>query len=232
MPPYTTYISAKRNVLVEDDKNSTFLPYLGEQFSIDIADEDYKALENKIEDNRRNYHLTNRINEKAFLHAPITRDFLKDAGCTAHSVLEYLLNEEETSPPSELPNELLELWSKRTDYLQEDYYERQDDSDAKEGILNHEQKPKRDWRLLFKEMDKRENGEELTAACIACYVFQSIAGYSLFHVVKQADLNADSQSLGSADLSEDVIAVKDDPTVPELHSLGTYAELVCQVCKA
>ena len=48
IPPYTTYISTKRNILIEDDKHRTFMPYLGEAFDVDIADGEYAALESKL----------------------------------------------------------------------------------------------------------------------------------------------------------------------------------------
>ena len=234
IPPYTTYISTKRNVLVEDDKHRTFLPYLGEAFNVDIADEDYAALETKIEGNQRNYHRMNRIMEKAALYAPIIDDFFKDIRSSSVAVLEFLLDESNRDRPAELSTEMGELWHKRIEYLEEEgYYEDQDDSDVTiRRRSNHVKKPEKQWRQLFERLPRESSGYELAAACLACHAFSSVAGFSLFHVVKQLQPERAASSSQPANLDEDTISVREDYTVPDLHSLGTYAELVCQVCKA
>ena len=233
IPPYTAYISTKRNVLIEDDKHRTFLPYLGEAFDVDIADADYVALETKIEGNQRNYHKMNRIMEKAAVYAPFVDGFLKEIGSNSVAVLEFLLDESSPAPPTELPTSLTEYWQKRIEFLEkEGYYEDQDDSDVtSRRKSDHVKKPEKQWRQLFANLPNTSTGYELAAACLACHVFRTVTGISLFHVVKQYQPDQERPSPRLVNTDEETISVK-DYTVPDLHSLGTYAELVCQVCKA
>ena len=237
IPPYTNYISTKRNVLIEDDKHRTFLPYLGEGSDVDINDSDYVALEAKIEENQRKYHKMNRIMEKASLHAPFVGDFLKDVGSTSVAVLEFLLDESGSRAPADLGANLFEFWHKRIEYLEDEgYYEDQDDSDVTSRRKSgHVKKPQKQWRLLFESLPRTSSRRELAAACLACHVFSRVAGFSLFHVVKQYRTEQETPSPRRLRSDEDAISVredKEDYSQPDLHSLGTYAELVCQVCKA
>ena len=234
IPPYTNYISTKRNVLIEDDKHRTFLPYLGEGSDVDINDGDYVALEAKIEENQRKYHRMNRIMENASLHVPFIGDFLKDVGSTPEAVLEFLLDESQREPPSDLFPNLTEFWHKRIDYLEDEgYYEDQDVSDVtSRRKSNHVKKPQKQWRLIYESLPKKSTGHELAAACLACHVFSRVAGFSLFHVVKDYQPRPELVSLRRPRSDEDTALAREDYAVPDLHSLGTYAELVCQVCKA
>lgn len=234
IPPYTTYISTKRNVLIEDDKHRTFLPYLGETFDVDIADAgEYVELETKIEKNQFNYHKMNRVMERASLHAQFVGDFLKDVGSTPEAVLEFLLDESGSGPPAELPKSLVSYWHKRIDYLEEEgYYEEQNDSDVTtRRKSSHIKKPEKQWKVLFEGLSDN-TGHELAAGCLACFVFRQVAGFSLFHVVKQFQPQRELPSPRRGKADEDTISVREDYTIPDLHSLGTYAELVCQICKA
>ena len=233
IPPYTTYISTKRNILIEDDKHRTFMPYLGEAFDVDIADGEYAALESKIEDNQRNYREMNKKMEKASLYASIIEDFLNEVGSSSMAVLQYLLDDSEPPPPTELPLDLQSYWQKRIDYLRDEgYFENPDDSDVTTRRRSSPiKKPQKQWRQLYLNLPEPTSGREVAAACLACHVFSRVTGLSLFHVVKQLQLERD-QLLEKAKSEEDTISVREDYTVPDIHSLGTYTELVCQICKA
>ena len=230
IPPYTNYISTKRNILVEDDKHRTFLPYHGDGF---IVDREYARLEAKIERNQRNYHELNGLAEKAAFYSRHTTDFLAEVGCNASAVLEYLLNTKRFTPPPELPFELSHIWQRRESYLDAGFYEEIDDSDITNiSVHRRTNRPQKQWRALYNSIPKAATGRMLAAACLACATFTKLTGFSLWHVVKQTQFDSPPTSVRGAKV--DSSSKNHNSLSPDSnsHSLGTYAELVCQVCKA
>ena len=229
IPPYTNYISTKRNILVEDDKHRTFLPYHGDEF---IVDREYARLEAKIERNQRNYHELNGLAEKAAFYSRHATDFLAEVGCNVSAVLQYLLNTKSIAPPPELPFELSDVWHRRESYLDDGFYEEGDDSD---NISAHRRtsRPQKQWRVLYESIPKAATGRMLAAACLACATFAKLAGFSLWHVVKQTRFDS-PLTIGRGAKAESLPSRGYNSLSPDSnsHSLGTYAELVCQVCKA
>lgn len=212
VPPYTAYISAKRNVLTEDDKQRTFLPYHGDDFEVDDADKEYAALETKIEENKARYHRLNRLHDKADLYRHYAETFLTEIGGSFEAVLHYLLDETPRAAPLSLPEEYKSYWNLRTSYLSDGYYEDEDDQHAMEeqGTL-HQKKPRRQWQQLRQQLVVVEE-HKLAIACVACKVFQDVAGFSLFHIVQ--------------------VFTPNPAVLPSLFSLSTYVELGCFICKA
>ena len=231
IPPYTNFISTKRNILVEDDKHRTFLPYHGDGF---IVDKEYARLEAKIERNQRNYHELNGLTEKASFFLRHATDFLAEVGCDASAVLQYLLNSKSIAPPPELPFELSHLWHRRESYLEDGFYEESDDSDvANPNVHRKGNQPQKQWRVLYNSIPKAATGRMLASACIACAIFPKLAGFSLWHIVKQTQFDTAS-TMARGTKSDSLWSKNCNSLSPDSnsHGLGTYAELVCQVCKA
>ena len=212
IPPYTTYIPAKRNILTEDDRQRTFLPYHGDDFEVDDTDKEYAALETKIEENQNRYHRLNKLNDISRMYCRYTERFLFDVGCNVEAVLQYLLDESSCKAPTALPRNCASFWELRTSYLQDGYYEEEDDQDALDRQdTPYEAKPRKQWQLLYDQLPKASD-EEMAIACVACKVFRDITGFSLFHVVQNFNPKTEI------------------PFHP--YSLGTYLELACFICKA
>ena len=212
IPPYTTYIPAKRNILTEDDRQRTFLPYHGDDFEVDDTDKEYAALETKIEENQTRYHRLNKLNDISRMYSRYAERFLFDIGCNVEAVLQYLLDESSCKAPITLPSNCVSLWELRTSYLQDGYYEEEDDQDALDREdTPYQAKPRKQWQQLYDQLPKASD-EELAIACVACKVFRDIAGFSLFHIVQNFNPKTEV------------------PFHP--YSLGTYVELGCFICKA
>ena len=183
IPPYTNYISTKRNILIEDDKNRTFLPYYGDDASID---RDYAQLESRISRNRIKYHHSNDMDEKVKLIGPYVEDFLAKVGCDVPTVLRYLLDETNPVVPRDLSPEFYKIWLDRRTHLVEGYYDGGDDSDGTKPSNRHKpRRPKKKWQNLFNSLAKTSSSRQSAASGLACAAFSNLAGFSLWHVVKR-----------------------------------------------
>lgn len=233
IPPYTNYISTKRNILIEDDKNRTFLPYYGDDAYVD---RDYAELESRITRNRVNYHRSNATIEKARLYGPYAERFLTEVGCSVPVVLRYLLDETRPQLPAGLPHELADIWRNREVHLDDEYY---DDSGSfgtgKSRSRLSEKKPRKQWQAVFQSILPPATSREYAAAGIACAVFASMTGVSLWHVVRRHSLVTDTMSRklkgpDSPDGSSNVGIPSSSVKAPNL--LDTYTDLGCLVCFA
>ena len=236
IPPYTNYISTKRNVLIEDDKHRTFLPWNGDDTSIDA---DYQELENTIVGNQRNYHRLNAVAEKAKLYGPYTENFLNEVGCDIADVLRYLLDESNPTVPRELPVELAPVWLNREAHMKEDYYDNSDDSDSAgtdKRSHHHIRQSKKKWQIVFDSIPQSADSRRLAVAGLACTAFLNVTEFSLWHVVKRHRLV--SQATCGKTKSDESDGSK--PNTPVglrrdrklLNGLETYADLGCLGCFA
>ena len=238
IPPYTNYISTKRNILVEDDKNRTFLPYYGDDTSVD---RDSADLESRINQNRSYYHHTNSIAEKAKLYGSYAESFLAKLGCDVSAILRYLLDETRPSAPDELTPNLATTWLNREAHLNEGYYEDSEESDS--SIAQHRLKarrPQKQWQVVFNGLPPSSTSREAAAAGIACTAFANVLGFSLWHVVKRHRLILDAvtRKHRTTDNNDRVSGLTNGLPSGSLSpsrdsdSLGTYADLGCLVCYA
>ena len=231
VPPYTNYISTKRNILIEDDKNRTFLPYYGDDAYVD---RDYAELESRITRNRVNYHRSNATTEKARLYGPYAERFLAEVGCSVPVVLRYLLDETRPQLPEGLPPVLASTWRNRTVHLDDDYYDDSESSTTgKSRVRFREKKPRKQWQAVFQSIPPPANSREYAAAGVACTVFAGMAGFSLWHVVRRHSLVTDAMSrkLKSANsLAKNAANSVNSGKLPS--SLDTYTDLGCLVCYA
>ena len=234
IPPYTSYISTKRNILIEDDKNRTFLPYYGDDAYID---RDYAELESRITRNRINYHRTNALSEKAELYSPYACAFLNEVGCDVPLVLHYLLDESRPPVPIELPQELVDIWRNREAHLGEGYYEAVEELNlAKPRLHAKKRRPLKKWRAVFDTLPSPSSGRQLAVAGLACAAFANVMGFSLWHIVKRHRLvlDAANRKYRSVDHANGPVAISSSTPSPTSDSnlLGTYADLGCLVCYA
>ena len=234
IPPYTNYISTKRNILIEDDKNRTFLPYYGDDAYID---RDYAELESRITRNRINYHRTNAVSEKAELYSPYAETFLNEIGCNVSLVLYYLLDESRPPVPIELPQEFVDMWRNRQVHLGEGYYDDGEELNlGKPRLHSKKRRPFKKWRAVFDSLPSPSSGRQLAVAGLACAAFANTMGFSLWHVVKRHRLVLDAvhrkhRSIDHASGAAGIPGSTPSPT-GDSNLLGTYADLGCLVCYA
>ena len=236
IPPYTNYIATRRNVLVDDDKHRTFLPYHGDDAWVDP---DYADLESKISRNRTLYHKLNALEEQARLHRPHAEKFITDVGCSMSDILYYLLDESNPPVPGELPTGLESVWLNRQSHITEDYYEDSDDSESTTSHTNRQdpsKQPKKQWQAMFERVSQPPKGRVLAAAGLACTAFLNVTGFSLWHIAKKNNLLPEivDDDTKSDDTPYDTIRLHDDlhESRKEVNKLDTYAELVCLICFA
>ncbi|MCJ1385394.1 hypothetical protein MMC17_008517 [Xylographa soralifera] len=238
IPPYTNYISTKRNILIEDDKNRTFLPYYGDDASVD---HDYADLESRITRNRSYYHHTNSITEKAKLYGPYTESFLANLGCNVSTILRYLLDETNPSAPEELTPNLATMWLNREAHLNEGYYDDSEGSDSsKPQHRLKARRPQKQWQAVFNGLPTPSTSREAAAAGIACTAFANTLDFSLWHVVKRHRLVLDaiSRKHRTTDTIDRVSGVTNGSPngslspMKDADPLGIYADLGCLVCYA
>ena len=236
IPPYNNYISTKRNILIEDDKQRSFLPYHGDDAWVDS---DYADLESTIGRNRANYHRLNAVNEQAKRYDPDVDGFLKKMGSDIRHVLLYLLDESNPIVPPDLPKELAPVWLNRESHIQEDYYDNSEDSDTTDSLKKNfarPKKPKAQWQAVLNSIAKPSKSRKLAAAGLACKAFMSVANFSLWHVVKSHRLV--SQAIGGKFKFDDYLDgapnSHDDlrGNMKDSNPIDTYTELGCLVCFA
>ena len=236
VPPYTNYVSTRRNVLIEDDKHRTFIPWNGDDTSIDA---DYQELENTIVGNQRNYHYLNAVAEKAKQYGSYTEKFLGEIGCHIGGVLRYLLDESNPTIPEVLPTELESVWLNREAHVEEDYYDDSDDSDftgTDKQSHDRVRQPRKEWQLVFDSIPPSTDSRRSAAAGLACTAFLSVTGFSLWHVVKRHRLV--SRAICGKTKSDESDGSKPNTPVglrghgTQLNGLETYTDLVCLGCFA
>lgn len=237
IPPYTNYISTKRNILTEDDKNRTFLPYYGDDAYVD---RDYAELESRITRNKSYYRHTNNIAEKVKLYGPYTETFLADVGVNISQVLRYLLDETIPPMPDELDPELAAVWQDREAHLTEGHYESGGLDTTKPRNHPRARQPQKQWRAVFDNLPPFPTTRSSAAAGLACMAFADVMGFSIWHVVKRHRLVLDSvrRKHRTVDLAEGSVTTEigaaSNFSNPgrESDPLGIYTELGCMICYA
>ena len=236
IPPYTNYIATRRNVLIEDDKHRTFLPYHGDDAWVDT---DYADLESKIGRNRSLYYKLNALEEQSRLYRPYAEKFIETIGCSMNDILYYLLDETSPPVPQELPTGLASVWLNRQSHITDDYYDDSDDSESMTPQKNpnaHSKQPKKQWQAAFKNIAQPPKGRAVAAAGLACTAFVNIAGFSLWHIAKKHALISDTfiEDATSNHSPHDTINVQDNPQENQegTNPLGPFAELGCLTCFA
>ena len=237
IPPYESYISTKRNVLVEDELHRAFIPYTGDDTWIEP---DYADMETLIGRNKEKYNRLNVLCEKAKAHGPYAERYLNEIGCDFNDVLYYLLHDikpKSAAIPEELPQHLIPDWLNREEYVKEDYYEDSDDSESSEPRKEDSEKmPLKQWRTVFEGLPKTSNSRRIAVAGLACAAFLKVTGFSLWHVAKRQGNATDivNEDINLQDFEEHLLGAQSSSKEAKENSSGlsTYISLGCLVCFA
>ena len=229
-PPYTNLISTQRNVLVEDDKHRSFLPYHGDFTQVDS---DYAEMEGIIGQNRLFFQRTNMYHEQAKFYGECVESFLSEMGTNVESVLRYLLDDNDIVRPSELPAELYWDWKDRNGHARNDYYDERHGFSSEESHKNGRlRRPYKLWQTVLDSLPK-SSGYRLAAAAMSCMAFWEILDISLLHIVvsHRLYLEVASGKHRSGESSHGIGTARDATVAKNLMDLSsTYAALGCLVC--
>ena len=226
-PPYTNLISTQRNMLVEDDKNRSFLPYHGDFTQVDS---DYAEMEGIIGQNRLVFQRTNMHNEQAKFYGDCAESFLSEMGTNVESVIRYLLDDSDKIRPLELPEDLYWDWKDRNGHARNDYDDERHGSGSEDSEKNG--RLRRRWQTVLDSLPK-SSGRALAAAAMTCMAFWEIVGFSLFRIVVEHKLFLDlvGGKHRSGDPSYGTGTTRDVIMANNLSELSsTYADLGCLVC--
>ena len=237
IPPYESYISTHRNVLVEDELHRTFIPYYGDDTWIEP---DYAEMETRIDRNKEKYHYLNVVCEKAECYGPYAERFLEEVGCDFDDVLHYLLNDTNPAVPEELPSPMGPIWLNREAHVKEDYYQDSEESDSsqprRKSSTMKVKKPLRQWRTVFESLPESLGSRGAAAAGLACAAFLKVTGFSLWHIAKRQKkvLDIISGELRLDEYENHLPSVQSSATKlrEEPGWLSTYTNLGCLVCFA
>ena len=229
-PPYTNLISTQRNVLVEDDKHRSFLPYHGDFTQVDF---DYAEMEGIIGQNRLSFQRTNMYCEQAKFYGDCAESFLSEMGTNVESVLRYLLDDNDRTRPSELPAELFRDWKDRNGHARNDYYDEGRSFSSEDSHKNGRlRRPYKLWKTVLDSLPT-SSGCTLVAAAMSCMAFWEILEFSLLHIVvsHRLYLEVASGKHRSGDPSHGKGTARDATVAKNLLDLSsTYAALGCLVC--
>ena len=204
IPPFSNYVSVKKNILARDDDSRTYIPYHGDDFVMNNHDE-YAALEEKFERNKVKHRKICSLAERACIWSPFVLDFLLSIDLPAEAIIAFLADgNDRSNPPRELPKDLAPVWH------------------ALRG--SHAS----DWKKIERKMSHRGvkpraayhdvTDKQLATACLASKAFLNVAGISIWQVVKGDTLAREPQ------------LVSNGPNDTEARLFDTYTKLDCLVC--
>lgn len=240
LPPYTNYISSRGNILTEDEEQTTYFPYHGDDPPMDA---DYFAFEARVGESIRRFQNRNQYAEKAKHYAPYACRFLEEVGCGFRDVLRYLLDETNPAVPTDMPDASADCWLNRESHLDEDYYLSTDTEEAESDIKTPRRgRPKSilqartlvhgkrrrpyKWQKVFDQLPSSEPRAS-AAAGLACAAFLRVAGFSIWHIAK-------TTVDGEKSFNDVNITCRHGRGVERENSklLGTFTDLSCLVCFA
>ena len=244
VPGYAHFTLLPHNVLVEDDKNRTFMPWQGDDDEVQELDEDKCQVEAMIERNQNTLHQLNEKTEKARPWVPHVPALLKELGTDVDSALRYLMTEDSKfSAPPELPKELRAIWHDRSAHLKEGYFSEGSDSDVSSdnGWIRAVRRPKKQWRDALEGLSSSFDEPKHAAAGLACLAFLKMTGFSLWNVLRVIH----SSQAPLAGKSRDKARIATETSGSMLHTSatdaedvlqntaqgGTWQEMACVICK-
>ena len=240
LPPYTNYISSRGNILTEDEVQTTYFPYHGDDPPMDA---DYYAFEARVGESIRRFQNRNNYAEKAKHYAPYVCRFLEEVGCGFQDVLRYLLDETNPALPMEMPDVSADCWLNREFHLDEDYYLYTDTEEgepdiktpkrgrpksipqARNLVQGKKRRPNK-WQSVFDQLPLSEPRTSAVAG-LACAAFSRVAGFSIWHIAKTSiDCEKSFYDINSIPGRGRGVEKKDSTL------LGTFTDLSCLVCFA
>lgn len=207
VPPYTTYVSLKQNVLAENNKQLLYWPYFGEDQNENKKKPGLgKELNERFDvvyEQRPHRMLRT---EQSHKFGPYVDAILDELGCDYGAVLRYLLDPEPSLELGlEMSNLEMRLWKSRDDSCRESF-----------------DRTKKRWVLVLSGLPPTPDSE-LALAGLACNAFLNVCGFSIWHIAKWSEL---------AQLPTDRSARYSGAVYHTLMTdLGTpYRALACRVC--
>lgn len=207
VPPYTSYVSLKQNVLAENNKQLLYWPYFSETQNQDKGKAGlWRELNQRFDIvYEKRPHLMLRT-EQSHKFGPYVDGILEELGCDYGAVLHYLLD-----PELFLKSEIgmsetdMQIWNSR-------------DESCTEGF----DRTKKRWVLVLSGLPPTSDRESALAG-LACNAFLKICGFSIWHIAKRselAQLSADRSTRYSNAACE----------TPTTDSGAPYRTLACRVC--
>ncbi|KAI9838749.1 MAG: hypothetical protein M1837_002347 [Sclerophora amabilis] len=208
VPPYVSYTTLNRRVLVADDTQLRYYPYFGDN---ELGED--SMLDSLFENNPKDLPKLYRRAEKAAGLVHTMRVFLKEVGCTVQMVTHYLTGDLSQMKVWNFPAELKAAMEERARALPE------------ESDDEHES-------ARVPKVGDDFNPQQVSLAARACAAFRKVAGISILHVIRKAAVSA--QSIHS---SKPPLNAPSSSTTSRLilkannqNSLETYTSLGCRMC--
>ncbi|KAI9810172.1 MAG: hypothetical protein M1827_006617 [Pycnora praestabilis] len=95
VPAYTSYITLRRNLLAENDKNLLYWPYFGDEVEKEKSSL-FEELELRFQNRIRDLPRRRLRSEQALKFAPYVKRFLSEVGCGVADVLYYFIQPKES----------------------------------------------------------------------------------------------------------------------------------------
>ena len=207
IPPFSNYISIRKNFLSIEDDCRTYLPYNGDNYTYK-PDTDIHKLEEKIQSRRQDFETKSAIAERAKLWTPYALEMLSRVECRPRDVVEFLGHPRDLEfLPQELPSELDNSWKHF------------------KGLHGEDRKQLKDRPVSIAEMiEMLPNGSssrQLVSACILNQAFFNVTGIDMFQIFKPIFI----QSLEIPKLTTEGGPIGLRPSHP-------YIKLECLLCHA
>ncbi|KAL1625102.1 hypothetical protein SLS56_007529 [Neofusicoccum ribis] len=176
VPPYTSYISLKQNILADNHRTLMIYPYFDDYQDEDASKkslwDELRSRYNIVADELRRRRLLQA--EQSWQLRAYAEKFLDIVGCKMADILTYFL-----LPPETLVRLLEdEVQSHGAKYLQE----RREESCKEE--FNRERKR---WRKVLTNLPESTPGK-LAGAAVFCPAWLSVFGFSFWHIARRSPL--------------------------------------------
>lgn len=168
VPPFTSYIDLRSNMLAENDQRLFFWPYFDDDEEGQGRDRLPEELSDKyimLADNRPTTILQN---ERVRKLESCVKNFLAEIGCDLNDILRCLLD---PSPKIDvgLSSNALRAWLSRDKHFDDDF-----------------NRTSEKWSMVFLTKLHPFSDRAMEAAALACAVFLKVCGFSLWPIAKKS----------------------------------------------
>ncbi|EKG21255.1 hypothetical protein MPH_01398 [Macrophomina phaseolina MS6] len=207
VPPYTSYVSLKQNVLAENRRTLMIYPYFDDYQDEDVSKkslwDELRSRYNIVADELRRRRLLQA--EQSWQLRSYAEKFLQDFGCPMKDILRYFL-----LPTSELIQTLTsELQPHEAKYLQE----RREESCKEE--FDRERKR---WRKVLNGLEESLPAK-IAFAAVFCPAWLTVFGFSFWHIARRTSA-----------AQQPAIKTSSQPESNRKSSEFAYRDLACRVC--
>lgn len=207
VPPYTSYVSLKQNILAENHKTLMIYPYFDDYQDEDVSKkslwDELRSRYNIVADELRRRRLLQA--EQSWQLRSYAEKFLHDFGCPMQAILLYFL---------ESPDELIEILTHEVKPHEAKYLQERREESCREEF-NRERKR---WRVILDKL-REPLPPKIAFAAVFCPAWLTVFGFSFWHIVRRTHW-AQPQTY----------AAFSQPKNREGSSKFDYRELACRVC--